>query len=194
MIWSHSFFTLLLNRNVRCKFANFSTLFQVDTPTLQEKLEAKKALLHVRKPTIDFTPRYRMKGKSGSAQKFKRKQKVREDTQREYLKTAYSQREELNLVKKSEQQSKPTEILDRFKPKKKVKKSWEFEIKTLKIFTSDGTCIETSWRMLWMVIEGIIIISVAKPLFCRISICWKMKQNLLSTPYGKWNGPCYTIW
>lgn len=96
---------------------------QVDTPTLQEKLEAKKALLYVQKPKIDFTPRYRMKGKSGSAQKFKRKQKVREDTQREYLKTAYSQKEELNIVKKSKQQSVPPEILDRFKPKKKVKKS-----------------------------------------------------------------------
>lgn len=96
---------------------------QVDTPTLQEKLEAKKALLYVQKPKIDFTPRYRMKGKSGSAQKFKRKQKVREDTQREYLKTAYSQKEELNIVKKSKQQSVSPEILDRFKPKKKVKKS-----------------------------------------------------------------------
>lgn len=96
---------------------------QVDTPTLQEKLEAKKALLYVQKPKIDFTPRYRMKGKSGSAQKFKRKQKVKEDTQREYLKTAYSQKEELNIVKKSKQQSVPPEILDRFKPKKKVKKS-----------------------------------------------------------------------
>lgn len=64
-----------------------------------------------------------MKGKSGSAQKFKRKQKVREDTQREYLKTAYSQKEELNIGKKSKQKSVPPEILDRFKPKKKVKKS-----------------------------------------------------------------------
>lgn len=103
------------------KFPNFYSSFQVDTPTLQEKLEAKKSLLYVRKPKIDFTPRYRMKGKSGSAQKFKRKQKVREDTQREYLKTAYTQREELKLDKKSKQNAKPQEILDRFKPKK-VKK------------------------------------------------------------------------
>lgn len=69
-----------------------------------------------------------MKGKSGSAQKFKRKQKVREDTQREYLKAAYTQKKEFNLVKKKEQKSKDPEILDRFKPKKKVKKSWEFEL------------------------------------------------------------------
>ncbi|XP_045111785.1 WD repeat-containing protein 46-like [Portunus trituberculatus] len=96
---------------------------QVDTPTLKEKLEAKKALLYVRKPKVDFTPRYRMKGKSGSSQKFKRIQKVREDTQREYLKAAYTQRKELGLGKKKKQQkeTKPTEVLDRFKPKKKVK-------------------------------------------------------------------------
>lgn len=87
-------------------------------------MEAKKALLYVRKPKIDFTPRYRMKGKSGSAQKFKRKQKVREDTQREYLKVAFSQREELGLdKKKNKQEGEPPEILDRFKPKKKIKQS-----------------------------------------------------------------------
>lgn len=94
---------------------------QVDTPTLKEKLEAKKALLYVRKPQVDFTPRYRMKGKSGSAQKFKRKQKVREDTQREYLKAAYAQKEELGLGKKKSKEEQPPEILDRFKPKKKKK-------------------------------------------------------------------------
>ena len=98
--------------------------FQVDTPTLKEKLDAKKALLYVRKPKVDFTPRYRMKGKSGSAQKFKRKQKVREDTQREYLKTAYAQKKELGLDKKKKQtEEKAPEVLDRFKPKKKVKQS-----------------------------------------------------------------------
>lgn len=66
-----------------------------------------------------------MKGKSGSAQKFKRAQKVREDRQREYLKAAYAQKEELGLGKKKKPQKeeKPAEVLDRFKPKKKVKQS-----------------------------------------------------------------------
>nr|XP_045621257.1 WD repeat-containing protein 46-like [Procambarus clarkii] len=95
---------------------------QVDTPRLQEKLDAKNALLHIRKPKIDFTPRYRMKGKSGSAQKFKRKQKVKEDQQREFLQAAIAQRDQLGLGKDKETKvSKPVEILDRFKPKQQVK-------------------------------------------------------------------------
>lgn len=107
-------FTLFLSRPI-----------QVDTPRLQEKVDATKALLHVRTPRIDFTPRYRMKGKSGSAQKFKRKQKAREDQQREYLKAAFDQREAFGLGGKtqtSRSDEKPPEILDRFKPKKKTPK------------------------------------------------------------------------
>ncbi|XP_042213108.1 WD repeat-containing protein 46-like [Homarus americanus] len=95
---------------------------QVDTPRLQEKLDAKNALLHIRKPTIDFTPRYRMKGKSGSAQTFKRKQKVKEGRQREFLQAAIIQRDSFKLGKEKNLESKPAEILDRFKPKKIKKK------------------------------------------------------------------------
>lgn len=94
-----------------------------------------------------------MKGKSGSAQKFKRKQKVREDTQREYLKTAYAQREELNIVKKSKQKPAPPEILDRFKPKKKVKKSWELKRKTY-MYLTDGKVKETICRMAIHAVNG----------------------------------------
>lgn len=85
-------------------------------------MDAKAKLIYVKKPEIDFTPRYRMKGKSGSAQKFKRKQKVKEDQQREYLKAAKEQLMDLQADKvdsKAKQDVKPPEILDRFKPKKK---------------------------------------------------------------------------
>lgn len=97
------------------------SISQVDTPRLQEKLDAKISLLHIRKPKIDFTPRYRMKGKSGSAQKFKRKQKVKEDKQREFLQAAILQRDQFmeEDKKNKKEKSKPVEILDRFKPKKK---------------------------------------------------------------------------
>ncbi|KAK3859563.1 hypothetical protein Pcinc_034337 [Petrolisthes cinctipes] len=101
------------------------TIGQVDVPTLQEKVDAKAKLIHVKKPEIDFTPRYRMKGKSGSAQKFKRKQKVKVDQQREYLKAAKEQREALlsdTTDSKTKQDDKPSEVLDRFKPKKKAQK------------------------------------------------------------------------
>ncbi|KAK4289584.1 hypothetical protein Pmani_037461 [Petrolisthes manimaculis] len=105
------------------------TIGQVDVPTLQEKVDAKAKLIHVKKPEIDFTPRYRMKGKSGSAQKFKRKQKVKEGQQREYLKAAMEQRDTLlsdTTDNNTKQEDKPSEVLDRFKPKKKVQKKTEF--------------------------------------------------------------------
>ncbi|XP_063589076.1 WD repeat-containing protein 46-like [Penaeus indicus] len=106
------------------------SICQVDTPTLQERIEAKKTLLHVRAPRIDPTPRYRMKGKSGSATMFKRKQKVREDAQRGYLKTALRQQAEAGLgkdyfkdkQKQKEQQKEQPTVLDRFKPKAAKKK------------------------------------------------------------------------
>ncbi|XP_071542293.1 WD repeat-containing protein 46 [Panulirus ornatus] len=96
---------------------------QVDLPRLQEKLDAKNALLYVRKPKIDFTPRYRMKGKSNSAQKFKRKQKMKESQQRDYLKAAVLQRENFGIGKTKKIKkivSESAEILDRFKPKEKM--------------------------------------------------------------------------
>lgn len=95
-----------------------SSIAQVDVPTLEEKLEAKKALKYVRVPKVDVEPRYRMKGKSGSAQKFKRKQKTVDIKKREYIRNAVIARDELGL--KEEKQTKPKKsfgLLDRFHTK-----------------------------------------------------------------------------
>ncbi|KAK7014075.1 WD repeat-containing protein 46 [Halocaridina rubra] len=96
------------------------TIGQVNVPRLEEKLEAKRKLMYIRVPNIDVTPRYRMKGKSGSAKKFKRKQRAEGDKKREYLKEAIEHRDNLGLnkMKKKKERKKGTEeLLDRFKPK-----------------------------------------------------------------------------
>jgi len=101
-----------------------NTVGQVDTPTLEEKIEAKSKLVNIKVPNFDVRPRYRMKGKSGSAQKFKRKQKKVETLKRDYLKSAVVQRKQLGLnkekKKKKKSSQKQTEVLDRFKSKIKA--------------------------------------------------------------------------
>ncbi|XP_068230632.1 WD repeat-containing protein 46 [Palaemon carinicauda] len=94
------------------------TIAQVDVPRLEEKLEAKRALKYVKVPKLDVQPRYRMKGKSGSAQKFKRKQKTLDIKKREYIKDAVIARDNLGL--KEEKRQKPKKsfgLLDRFHSK-----------------------------------------------------------------------------
>ena len=101
-----------------------NSISQIDVPTAQEKLEAKKALKWVKVPKIDLKPRYRMKGKSGSAMKFKRKMKMKEDEKREFIKFIKEKKhqEEQEEKQKTEENVKPPAILDRFKPKIKPKK------------------------------------------------------------------------
>ena len=89
--------------------------FKVDVPTLEEKLDAKKKLLHIRPPKVDVVPRNRMKGKSGSSQKFKRKAIVSETKKKEYIKEALDMREQIGLnVKKKHQNKSYGPLLDRF--------------------------------------------------------------------------------
>jgi len=49
----------------------------VDAPTLQEKVDAKRALFFVKPPQVDFNSRRKMKGKGGSVNAAKNKQIVR---------------------------------------------------------------------------------------------------------------------
>jgi len=100
-----------------------NTVSQVDTPTLEEKLEAKSKLINIKAPKYDVRPRYRMKGKSGSAKKFKRKQKKIETLKKDYVKSAMEQRKGLGLnnnnknKKKKKKSNETVQVLDRFKSK-----------------------------------------------------------------------------
>lgn len=94
------------------------SIAQVDVPRLEEKLEAKKALMYINVPKVDVKPRYRMKGKSGSAKKFRRKQQEQDAQKQEYLKKAIATRDELGLKKEKKVKKKSTGgPLDRFHEK-----------------------------------------------------------------------------
>lgn len=60
-------------------------MIQIDVPTLEEKMEARRQLLYVNVPKINPNPKYRMKGKSGSAQMAKRKMIKRDVHRTRYL-------------------------------------------------------------------------------------------------------------
>lgn len=67
----------------------------VDVPSLQERLEAKKKLLFVKVPRVDFTPRNKQKGKGGSANAARNKQIVRQQVQRDHQKEIKTVRDEI---------------------------------------------------------------------------------------------------
>lgn len=53
-------------------------IISVDAPTLQEKIDAKKALFHLKPPQIDFRSRNKMKGRGGSVKAARNKQIVKD--------------------------------------------------------------------------------------------------------------------
>lgn len=93
-----------------------NTIAQVDIPTLQDRVEAKKSILFLKPPKLDYEPRKRAKWRSGSAFAAKSKKIVREDNVRKFVKA----KSQLSLEKNSKKHtsSKGGEVLDRFKPKK----------------------------------------------------------------------------
>ena len=87
---------------------------------MKELNDAKLQLSHIKAPKIDVEPRYRMKGKSGSAKKFKRKQKMVETNKREYIKEKLDQKAQLNLSNDTVKNKKSYgPVLDRFLSKNK---------------------------------------------------------------------------
>lgn len=50
----------------------------VDAPTLQEKVDAKRQLFHLKPPRINMNPRHKMKGRGGSAKAARNKQIVKD--------------------------------------------------------------------------------------------------------------------
>lgn len=105
----------------------------VDVPSLKDRLEAKRKLMFVKVPKIDFQPRHKMKGKGGGANAAKNKQIVREQARREHNKEIKEVREEIikeHLDRGDEEAGSADyipltatkkSVLDRFVDKKKRK-------------------------------------------------------------------------
>lgn len=67
----------------------------VDVPTLKDRMEAKRQLMFLKVPKVDFQPRHKMKGKGGSANASRNKQIVREEARRNHKKEIKGVREEI---------------------------------------------------------------------------------------------------
>ncbi|GAB0089722.1 WD repeat-containing protein 46 [Sergentomyia squamirostris] len=104
---------------------------EVDVPTLKDKLEAKRKMMLTKAPKIDFEPRRKAKGKGGSAQRAKNRQIVRDAKLREFKKDLRTAQKEIMKEHRDKEpaddfiplEGKSKNVLDRFRPKKKQKKS-----------------------------------------------------------------------
>ncbi|KAJ1528108.1 hypothetical protein ONE63_008022 [Megalurothrips usitatus] len=94
-----------------------STITQVDTPSLKDKVEARKNLLFLKPPKFDFEPRRRAKWRAGTAQVAKTKKIIREDNVRKFVQTKQQLTREENKSKATV--NEPKDVLDRFRPKKR---------------------------------------------------------------------------
>uniref|UniRef100_A0A1B6LD25 BING4 C-terminal domain-containing protein n=1 Tax=Graphocephala atropunctata TaxID=36148 RepID=A0A1B6LD25_9HEMI len=97
-----------------------TTITEVDIPSLKDKLEAKKSLLFVKPPKIDFTPRKKAKRQGKSVQMAKTKKIMKEKQKREFISAMKAA-----TIDKEEDTSNdtPKNVLDRFKPNPKKKMS-----------------------------------------------------------------------
>ncbi|XP_050328481.1 WD repeat-containing protein 46 [Bactrocera neohumeralis] len=100
----------------------------VDVPTLQEKVDAKRALFHLKPPKIDFKSRHKMKGRGGSAKASRNKQIVKDLKRKEFITEIKKSKQTIfkqNTKKASDfipLDSSVPSVLDRFKPKSTKKK------------------------------------------------------------------------
>ncbi|XP_050303396.1 WD repeat-containing protein 46 [Anthonomus grandis grandis] len=91
-----------------------TVIAEVDVVTLRDKIEAKKKLLHLKPPKINYEPRNKAKGKGGSVKIAKNKKIVQEEARKEFKKAMN------NVLPEAKQKSKKTyNVLDRFISKKK---------------------------------------------------------------------------
>ncbi|XP_018569410.1 WD repeat-containing protein 46 [Anoplophora glabripennis] len=90
-----------------------TAIAEIDLPTLRDKVEAKKKLLHLKPPKINYEPRKKAKGKGGSVKMAKNKKILQEQVRKEFVR----QKKEL-LPREEEKDKRPTHVLDRFLPKK----------------------------------------------------------------------------
>ncbi|GJQ68937.1 hypothetical protein Trydic_g6123 [Trypoxylus dichotomus] len=94
-----------------------TSIAEVDVPTLKDKVEAKKKLLHVKPPKINYEPRRKGKGRNSSAKIFKNKKIVREVAKKEFIKNIKGATKKRKSYTKAKNK-KSTSVLDRFLPKK----------------------------------------------------------------------------
>ncbi|XP_013103082.2 WD repeat-containing protein 46 [Stomoxys calcitrans] len=106
-----------------------SEIATVDEPTLQEKIDAKRAIFFVKPPEIQLNSRRKMKGKGGSAKMARNKQIVKDQKRKEFVAevreakrkiiSTHTMGESDNFIALETKSS----ALDRFKPKQVKRKT-----------------------------------------------------------------------
>ncbi|CAG5012136.1 unnamed protein product [Parnassius apollo] len=92
-------------------------VMEVDVPSMQEQMEARKKLLHLKPKNIDITPRHKNKGKTNIA----RKKIIKSSTRKEFINQAIEAKKLLDMPEKQTAPKKSFGVLDRFVPKTKLK-------------------------------------------------------------------------
>ncbi|XP_028168059.1 WD repeat-containing protein 46 [Ostrinia furnacalis] len=91
---------------------------EVDVPTMQEQMEAKKKLLYIKPKKVDYTPRLKNKGKTNIA----RKKIIKDAARKEFIEQAKEAKKLLDLPSQPSAPKKSFGVLDRFVPIPKTKK------------------------------------------------------------------------
>ncbi|PZC82826.1 hypothetical protein B5X24_HaOG209611 [Helicoverpa armigera] len=91
---------------------------EVDVPSMQEQMEAKKKLLYLKPKKMDFTPRHKKKGKTQIA----RKKIIKQAARKEFVEQAKEAQKLLNLPEPQNVKKQSFGVLDRFVPTVKTKK------------------------------------------------------------------------
>ncbi|XP_063242893.1 WD repeat-containing protein 46 [Bacillus rossius redtenbacheri] len=101
-----------------------AAITEIDVPTLQDKVEAKRKLLHVKPPKIDFQPRKKGKWKKGTAKVAQTKRILKDRSKREFVKKMKSMHvlEDAGESERAAGHKKNASVLDRFRPRTVTKK------------------------------------------------------------------------
>ncbi|XP_060526060.1 WD repeat-containing protein 46 isoform X2 [Cylas formicarius] len=90
-----------------------TTIAEVDVVTLRDKVEAKKKLLYLKPPKINYEPRNKGKGKGGTVKLARNKKIVQSQAKKEFINITKGVLSRAEAKKK-----KPYHVLDRFLPSK----------------------------------------------------------------------------
>ncbi|XP_030378080.1 probable U3 small nucleolar RNA-associated protein 7 [Scaptodrosophila lebanonensis] len=99
----------------------------VDAPTLEEKIDAKRQLFHLKPPRIDMKTRHKMKGRGGTVKAARNKQIVKDQKRKEFIAdireakknviATHRQRKSSGGDNNDSAEPSVRSVLDRFKPK-----------------------------------------------------------------------------
>ncbi|EDV92355.1 probable U3 small nucleolar RNA-associated protein 7 [Drosophila grimshawi] len=101
----------------------------VDAPTLQEKIDAKRQLFHLKPPRININPRHKMKGRGGTAKAARNKQIVKDMQRKDFIAEVRKAKKgviadhklkndgDAGQQPKVKKERPVRSVLDRFKPK-----------------------------------------------------------------------------